>query len=495
MAMNLKQPDSCAPVKKKGSEEQGRRVHICFALFLVLFLYGAYFYNLLRDRLLASIQTQTALESLKTITVPGSTYLKALGGPFILKSALFYLILLGTMLLAFMLFSLLFESLWKRAALLFTGWAAIAVLTWNDGIGVSFSLVVLLSFAAFYALTQSVHLRLALREIAFLLLLVFVVTLSLHFGSKHRFFLKTRDRFLFDTRIGSQLLTTYYDTSPLATSLIAKPLSPSHGSYVGLLFHSGSHGERFVYPGKGVLILTGDAAHRDAADFVIAQEGEHYVMTNRTGKAVPLDSTGRDHIERAIDQLYAMHGLLRLARIGLYFFPAGLLLLIIFGIRSVSASRSVFFISGAGVATALLLFIWSVALTGNRLPPEDGPASARLSRHGLALAYYLSSQETVPETYMTSVQGMCRSESPALRYWGAYLVGRRGDPNEAPTLIKLMEDPSLNVRYTAAQSLYRLLREQSFGPLLKRLLTDPSWYVRCKVFSTFLSAGAIPSSA
>jgi hypothetical protein len=493
--MNLKQPHSFAPVKEEGSEETGRRAHIGFALFVSLFLYGAYFYNLLRDQLFASIQTQTVLESLKTLTVPGSNYLKALGGPFILKSALFYLILLGTMLLVFMLFSLLLESRWKRAALLFMGWVAIAVLTLNDGIGVSFSLVVLLSFAAFYTLTQSVHMRFALREIAFLLLLVFVVTLSLHFGSKHRFFLKTRDRFLFDTRIGSQLLSTYYDTSPLATSLIAKPLSPSHGSYVGLLFHAGSQGERFIYPGKGVLILNGDATHRAAADFVIAQEGEQYVMTNRTGKAVALDSLSRDDIGGAIDRLYAMHGFLRLTRLGLYFFPAGLLLLIIFGIRWVSASGSVFFISGASIAAALLLFIWSVTLTGNRLPPEDVLESARLSRHGLALAYYLSSQKTVPETYMTYVQGMCRSESPALRYWGAYLVGRGGDSNEAPTLIKLMEDPSLNVRYRAAQSLYLLVKEQSFGPLLKRLLTDPSWYVRCKVFSTFLNAGAIPSPA
>ena len=116
------------------------------------------------------------------------------------------------------------------------------------------------------------------------------------------------------------------------------------------------------------------------------------------------------------------------------------------------------------------------------------------SCNGLVLAHYLRSQKTIPQKYMGYVQGMCRADSAALRYWGAYLVGRHGDATDAPTLIKLMEDPSLNVRYTAAQSLYLILREQSFGPLLKRLLTDPSWYVRCKVFSTFLSAGAIPSS-
>jgi hypothetical protein len=493
--MNLKQPSSYAPFKMEESQEKGRRAHVCFALFLSLFLYGAYFYNLLRDQLRSNIQTQTALEALKTITVPGSNYLKALGSPFIIKSALFYLILLGTMLLALMLVSLLFRSLWKRAAFLSTGWVTIAALTWNDGIGVSFSLVVLLSFAVFYALTPSFHMRFALRELAFLLLLVFVVTLSLHFGSKHRFFLKTRDHFLFDTRIGSRLLTTYYETSPLATGLIAKPLSQSHGSYMGLVFCEGTKGERFVYPGKGLLILNGEAKHRAAADFVVDQEGARYVMTNRYGKAAPLASLSRGDIEGAIDRLYAMHGLLRLARIGLYFFPAGLLLVIIFGIRWLSVSRWAFFVSGTSIAAALLLFIWLVTLTGNRLPPEDVLESAPRSRPALALAYHLRSQKIIPETYMPYVREMCRSESPALRYWGAYLLGRRGDSTEAPTLIKLMEDPSLNVRYTAAQSLYRLRREQSFGPLLKRLLTDPSWYVRCKVYSTFLSAGAIPSSA
>ncbi len=493
--MNLKQSHSGAPFKREGSKEKGRKTHIGLALFLGPCLYGAYFYNLLRDQLLTNIQTQTALESLKTITVPGSNYLKALGGPFILKSALFYLILLGTMLLVFMLVSLLFESLWKRAAFLATGWLATTALTWKDGIGVSFSLVVLLSFAVFYTLALSFQMRFALWEFAFLLLLVFVVTLSLHFGSKHQFFLKTRDRFLFDTRVGSRLLNAYYGTSPLATSLIAKPLSPSYGCYVGLLFHEGHQGERFVYPGKGILILSGEAKHRSAADFVIAQEGEAYVMTNRYGMAVPLDALSRGDIEAAIDRLYAMPGLLRLARFGLYFFPAELLLLIIFGIRWVSISGPVFFVSGTSIAAALLLFIWSVTLTGNRLPSEEALQSAPLLRHGLALAYHLRSQKTIPETYAPYVQRMCRSESPALRYWGAYLAGRRGDATEAPTLMKLLEDPSLNVRYTAAQSLYLLLREQSFGLLLKRLLTDPSWYVRCKVFSTFLSAGAIPSPA
>jgi hypothetical protein len=218
-------------------------------------------------------------------------------------------------------------------------------------------------------------------------------------------------------------------------------------------------------------------------------------MTNHTGKAVPLASLSRDDIEGAVDRLYAMRGFLKLTRLGLYFFPAGLLLLIVFGVRWVSAGGSAFLLSGTSIAAALLLFIWSVTLTGNRPPPADVLESERLSRHGLALAYYLSSQKTVPETYMTYVLGMCRSKSSALRYWGAYLVGRRGDSNEAPTLVELMEDPSLNVRYRAAQSLYLLVKEQSFGPLLKRLLTDPSWYVRCKVFSTFLSAGAIPSPA
>ncbi|EFK96816.1 hypothetical protein LDC_1159 [sediment metagenome] len=90
---------------------------------------------------------------------------------------------------------------------------------------------------------------------------------------------------------------------------------------------------------------------------------------------------------------------------------------------------------------------------------------------------------------------MTQSDSEALRYWGANLLGMAGDKGEAQRLVGLLEDPSPNVRYTACIALNKLLKQESFQYLAPRLLTDTNWYVRCRVYSIFLKAGQIPSPA
>ncbi len=102
-------------------------------------------------------------------------------------------------------------------------------------------------------------------------------------------------------------------------------------------------------------------------------------------------------------------------------------------------------------------------------------------------------KKEIPEPYIPVIKKMAGSESTALRYWGARLLGVAGDKKEAQILINLLADSNLNVRYAAAQSLYVLLKEGSLGHLIRPLFTDPIWYVRCKIFSVFLRAGSIPS--
>ena len=98
--------------------KNGRRSKLFFAILTCIFIYGAYFYNLLREHYHLIAQKQKALESVKAIAVPGTGFLNNLGSTFILQSSLFYLILLGMIFLVFLLLSLLFRSPWKRAIFL-----------------------------------------------------------------------------------------------------------------------------------------------------------------------------------------------------------------------------------------------------------------------------------------------------------------------------------------------------------------------------------------
>ena len=141
----------------------------------------------------------------------------------------------------------------------------------------------------------------------------------------------------------------------------------------------------------------------------------------------------------------------------------------------------------------LVLGILRISLTGNHPPKTVDPKRVNLSEDGLSIAYYLREKNAVPETYVPVVSAMARSESTAQRYWGAYLLGILGDRKFSDTLLKLLEDPSPNVRYTAGRSFYFVLKNESLNTILVRLLGDPNWYVKCKIFSVFLKAGMMPS--
>ena len=470
--------------------DHSKIARIFFAIFISIFLYGAYFYNLVRQQFMVMVQKQTALESIKAIAVPGTSFLNHVGSLNILKSSLFYLVLLGMMFLVFLLLSLLFESPKKRGIFLIIGLFILVILTINDRVNISFLLVISTSFASFYLLTLPHRISFSLIEIFVFVLLIIIISGSLFYGSKKRFFLKTRDKVLFDSALGNKIISFYYTYSPLAASLVSR----EQGVYQGLIFHEGVKNERFLYLDKGIF-LTGKEEVKGSADFVISKQGEAFIIKNRYGDAIPIESISISEIERAIGELFSMKGFFSLNKIGLYFFPAGLLILFLMGIKSVTDNKKIFVISSMGIASILVLFIWYVCLTGNSPPIDDRLKSVELSRDGLSIAHYLYGKNKIPESYIPFVKMMAKSESPAMRYWGAHFLGVLGDEKEAQTLISLLEDTSLNVRYFAAHSLYTLLKEKSFETLLIRLLTDPSWYVRCRIFSVFLDAGTIPSPA
>lgn len=455
-----------------------------------MFLQGSYFYDLVRQQHSWMVQKQTALEAVRVLAVPGTTFLNGIGTPAVFKSSLFYLLLLGCIFLVFMLFSLLFGSPWKRALFLAAGLLALLALTIQDRINVSFPLILCISFASFYLLTLPCRIVFSRKEILLFLLLIIVVSGSLFYGSRHKFFVKARDRVLFDTTLGNRIISFYYTHSPLAASLI----SPEKGVYEGLVFYEDVKGEKPLYLGEGVF-LSGKKELRGAASFVISKTGEKLLIENRHGKTAIIDSIDTKAIHEAMETLFSMKGFLLLNRAALYFFPAGVLCLCLVGVKWLMNDKRAFTLSAIGLGSVLLLFIWSVSLTGNTPPKGDRLKSATLSQDGLSIAHYLDKIKETPEAYRPFVIKMTKSESAVLRYWGANLLGTLGDRHEAQTLMTLIEDPCLNIRYTAASSLHRLLGEESFRPLLMRLISDPSWYVRCKIFSVFLRAGVIPSPA
>ena len=472
------------------NRSKSQKSHIFLAIFLSIFIYGAYFFNLIRQQFLLIMERQSALESINAIAVPGTSFLNKMGSPDIFKSSLFYLALLGVMFLVFMLVSLLVDSPGKRALFLLAGLLTLIILTIQDRVNLSFSFVMGISFVSFYFLTLRCRIILSLKEVIVLLFFMMLISFSLFYGSKHQFFLKTRDKVLFNTTLGNEINLFYYTYSPLAASLI----SQEQDIYEGLIFDEEIKDEKPIYLGKGVF-LSGKKEVQDSADFAISKQGEKLFISNRYGRIIPVESLNKEGIEKAISGLFSMNGFLFLTKICLYFFPAGIFILVLMGIRCLTDSKKTFIISSTSIASILVLFIWYITLTGNNPPGGNALKSVEVSRDGLAIAYYLYKIQDIPEPYIPIIEKMTESESPALKYWGAYLLGALSDVKKARILMTLMEDPHLNVRYRASQSLYWVLKEGSFRPLLIRLLTDSSWYVRCRIFSVFLNAGMIPSPA
>lgn len=455
-------------------------------LFISLFLYGAYFFNLIRNELQVLLQRQEALESLKVLAVPGTAFLNDLGSLFVLKSSLFYLILIGMLVVVAQLFSLCLNRPWYRAVFFVLLLAALAALVRGDRIAFSFSFVTAVSFGAFFFITSGVRFHTSWKDLATLALLGLVVSTSLFLGAREDFFVKTRDRLLFDSDLGGRVVSYYYTYSPLASALV----SPARGVYGGVVFFEGLE-DPFHHLGRG-LLMSGDARARRGADFVLAPVNGGHVIENRFGDKTSVADTGREEILLKTGELFTMNGFRTLNRISLYAFPAGLLVLPFFILRMVTGGRRPFLIMSLAMGLALVVFIGAISITGTsparpaEAPPEDKGAA-------LAIAYDLFERKQVPPELVPALLRFTRSDSIAVRYWGARLLGFGPDASDhKAVLLDLMDDPSPNVRYAAAVSLYNILRSDSFELLLSHLLEEPNWYVKCIVFSAFLRSGTIP---
>ncbi len=456
-------------------------------LFVSLLLYGAYFFNLVRNELQVLQLRQEALESLKILAVPGTDFLNSLGNLFALKSSFFYLFLIGMLLVVVQLLSLCLKRPWHRVVFFVLLLAGLTALVRGDRIAFSFPFVTAVSFSAFFFITSGVRFRTSWKDLGILVVLGLVVSTSLFLGAKEGFFVKARDRLLFDSRPGELLVSYYYTYSPLASALV----SPARGVYGGLVFFKGLEGP-FRHMGQG-LVMSGDAKTRRGADFVVSRVNGGHVIEDRHGNKTSLSGIERAEILQKTAGLFAMNGFRTLNRISLYAFPAGLLVLPFFVLRMVTDRRKPFLVMSLAMGLVMVVFIGAVSITGTRGAPPTNAALSEDKGAALSLAYDLYERKELPSEFVPAILGFTRSDSVALRYWGARLLGYRPDDTDRKALlVDLMEDPSPNVRYAAAVSLHNILRADSFEHLLSRLLDEPNWYVKCIMFSAFLRSGTIP---
>ncbi len=469
------------------SNQRQKPLSILLGLLLSLALYGAYFFNLVREELQVLIQRQGALESLKFLGVPGTSFLNDLGLVFVLKSSFFYLVLLGMLLVVLQLFSLCLKRVWLRAAFFLVLVGGLTALLHGDRIAFSFPFVTSLAMGAFFFLTLGVRIRTSWEDILTVVLLGLVLSSALFLAAGQGFFTKTRDRLLFDSWLGHRIVSYYYTYSPLAAAVI----SPARGVYEGLAFLEGFHAP-FHHMGRGI-VLSGNPKVRGAADYVVETGLGGHAMVNRYGNRTVLAEPEEKAILEAALTLFSMQGFKTLNRISLYAFPAGLLVLPFVVLRMGTARRRPFLILSLVIGLGLLALIGSITWTGNAEPVPSGVSRPMDKGAALPLAYELYERQEVPRETIPVVLEFIDSPSTAVRYWGAKLLAYTPEvPEHDQVLRALLGDPSPNVRYAAGLSLYHRLRVDSFKHLLPRLLEDSNWYVRCMIFSAFLRAGSIP---
>jgi len=468
------------------------RTRILFAVLVSLVLYGAYFFHLVRHEHKVLLTRNGALESLGLLAVPGTDFLNSLGTVFLLKSALFFLILLGVVLVVLQLLSLCFRRSWLRIVFLSAILGGLFFLLHGDRVAIAFPLVTALSFATFFILTLDAHIPMSRKHLAVFLGLCLVASLSLFLGEKKNFFIKARDRLLFDCAFGNRVISYYYTYSPLAAAVI----SPAQGVYQGLVYQGTYNGRPFQHLGNG-LVLSGRKSVEKGADFRVEQNGQETVLINRYGERISVASTDAKTLRAEAERLFAMKGFKQLTRISLYAFPAGLLMGLFLGVRLFAESARVFLGVGVSVGLAGVILIAVISFQGShRLETKPGKDLLNDKGRALAAAYAFYEQDRLPEEALPMAQDMLKADSVAIRYWGAKLLGVHGFNSTSPALlIECLEDPSPNVRYAAALSIYRILGEASLRILLPSLLEDPNWYVRCMIFSKFLQSGTIPHRA
>ena len=470
---------------------RGTRFKIIWSLFLILFLWNSYFFNLLRYEHSRMVIKQRALENIKAIAIPGSVFLKNLGGLYIWKSSIFYLGVFGILIISFLTLCLFIRSMISRGIVLLIFSGSLIYIMRRDANFLSFTSVTILSFLCFYLITFGIHLKFkfSLKETAFISLIFILIVGALVWGAKRRFFLKTRDVILFNTSIGRSIINFYYTYSPLATAII----TPKKGIYEALIYYDALKMGIPLYLGDGIFV-SGIPKIKNSADFILKKRGSYFMFESPGYGKVKIKSINPKEIQSSIKKFFHHRGLLKICRVGLYSFLAGIFFLIFFLTYIFVSDKRVFYMISSGIGIIILITIVGVSLMARGPINKIDMNREDIKSFGLALSYNLMDREKINESYLPVIEKMAYSSSPALRYWGAYLLGKFSENDKIVKILKsLIKDKCLNVRYSSAVSLFKISGQKAFKSLVQLLFRDPSWYVRCKIFQAFLKAGMIPS--
>ncbi len=145
-------------------------------------------------------------------------------------------------------------------------------------------------------------------------------------------------------------------------------------------------------------------------------------------------------------------------------------------------------------AACLLLGIGILAAFHfSREPPspeggyEAALASGRWQRQVAALRQ--GSEQDRDLTAYPALGDLLHSPHPQVRYWLARALGAPPGPRAAAALTRLLDDPHLNVRTMAIESLARQRPGGATGLILQRLQTSSEWYEQLYAYRALRALG------
>ncbi len=124
-------------------------------------------------------------------------------------------------------------------------------------------------------------------------------------------------------------------------------------------------------------------------------------------------------------------------------------------------------------------------------PPEGGYEAALLSgrwqRQVAALRQAAEDKRDIAGTPV--IDDLLESPHPQVRYWLGLALAASPEPRAAALLIRLLDDPQLNVRTMAIEGLARQGRGSAVALILRRLKTSAVWYEQLYAYRALRSLG------
>jgi hypothetical protein len=149
-------------------------------------------------------------------------------------------------------------------------------------------------------------------------------------------------------------------------------------------------------------------------------------------------------------------------------------------------------ILAAGACLLLGLGLWGWFYAGREPPPPaDGLAAALKSARWQVRA---AAMKTVPERQVDiggnpALAQWAASPHPQERYWLAKALARSRRPEAAAALMRLLEDPNLNVQTMAIEALARQGNRRAVSPIMQRLENSNEWYVQFYAYRALKELG------